>query len=41
MREIITALVIMMAFAVSAFAQEVKYIDAPKFEGQIYLYGVW
>ena len=39
MREIITALVIMMAFAATAFAQEVKYIDAPKFEGQIYLYG--
>ena len=27
------------AFASSAFAQEVKYIDAPKFDGQIFLYG--
>ena len=29
---------LMMTFAVSAHAQEVKYIDAPKFEGQIFLY---
>ena len=28
-----------MAFTASAFAEEVKYIDAPKFAGEIYLYG--
>ena len=39
MREIITALLIIMTFTAVAFAQEVKYIDAPKFAGQIYLYG--
>ena len=39
MKEIILALLIVMLVAFSAQAQEVKYIDAPKFEGQIYLYG--
>lgn len=39
MREIITALLIIMTFTAVAFAQEVKYIDAPKFAGEIYLYG--
>ena len=38
MREIITAIIILL-LASSAIAQEVKYIDAPNFEGQIYLYG--
>ena len=31
--------VMMFMFTASAYAQEVKYIEAPKFEGQIYLYG--
>ena len=39
MKEIITAALIIMAFAAVSFAQEVKYIDAPKFAGEIYLYG--
>ena len=39
MREIIIAVLLAAAFAGSAFAQEVKYIDAPKFDGQIFLYG--
>lgn len=39
MKEIITALLIIMAFTACAFAEEVKYIDAPKFAGEIYLYG--
>ena len=39
MREIITAVLIIMAFTAVSFAQEVKYIDAPKFAGEIYLYG--
>ena len=39
MREIITALLIIMVFTATSFAQEVKYIDAPKFAGEIYLYG--
>ena len=39
MKEIITAIAIVAAFTATAFAQEVKYIDAPKFEGQIFLYG--
>ena len=30
--------VMMIMLAASAHAQEVKYIDAPKFEGQIFLY---
>ena len=36
--KILLALAFMMMFALSASAQEVKYIDAPKFEGQIFLY---
>lgn len=36
---LVIAAVIMVVFASSAIAQEVKYIDAPKFDGQIYLYG--
>ena len=39
MKEIITAVLIIMAFTAVSFAQEVKYIDAPKFAGEIYLYG--
>ena len=39
MREVIAAVIVMAVFASSAIAQEVKYIDAPKFDGQIYLYG--
>lgn len=39
MKEIITAALIIMAFTAVSFAQEVKYIDAPKFAGEIYLYG--
>ncbi|MBR4195527.1 MAG: aldo/keto reductase [Synergistaceae bacterium] len=39
MKEIITAALIIMAFTACAFAEEVKYIDAPKFAGEIYLYG--
>ena len=39
MKEIITAALIIMAFTASAFAEEVKYIDAPTFAGEIYLYG--
>ena len=39
MKELITAVVMIAVFAASAFAQEVKYIDAPKFDGEIYLYG--
>ena len=39
MREIITAIALVAVFASSAIAAEVKYIDAPKFEGQIFLYG--
>ena len=39
MREIIIAVLLAAACAGSAFAQEVKYIDAPKFAGEIYLYG--
>ncbi|MBQ7578870.1 MAG: hypothetical protein IJT21_11470 [Synergistaceae bacterium] len=37
MRTIFTAIFIMLV-ATSAFAGEVKYIEAPKFDGQIYLY---
>ncbi|MBQ6971056.1 MAG: hypothetical protein IJP86_01730 [Synergistaceae bacterium] len=33
------AAIIVVAMAVSGYAQEVKYIDAPEFPGQIYLYG--
>lgn len=29
----------MLALTASSYAQEVKYIEAPKFDGQIYLYG--
>jgi|GEM_PF-41425 len=39
MKEIITAVLIIMAFTAVSFAQEVKYIDTPKFAGEIYLYG--
>lgn len=39
MKELITALIIMIIFTASAFAQEVKYIEAPKFDGEFYLYG--
>lgn len=39
MREILAAIIIMELSAAISHAQEVKYIDAPKFEGQIYLYG--
>lgn len=39
MMKILLVIALMMTFAVSAHAQEVKYIDAPKFEGQIFLYG--
>lgn len=39
MKEIITAALIITAFTAVSFAQEVKYIDAPKFAGEIYLYG--
>ena len=37
--KILIAISIMLALTVSAYAQEVKYIEAPKFDGQIYLYG--
>ncbi|MBQ3450503.1 MAG: alpha/beta hydrolase fold domain-containing protein [Synergistaceae bacterium] len=36
---ILIAMALMSALTASAYAQEVKYIEAPKFEGQIYLYG--
>lgn len=39
MKEIIIAMSIIMLTALSVNAQEVKYIKAPKFDGQIYLYG--
>ncbi|MBR1437336.1 MAG: dienelactone hydrolase family protein [Synergistaceae bacterium] len=39
MKELITAIAVIMTLAASAYAQEVKYIEAPKFEGQMYLYG--
>ena len=39
MMKILLVIALMMIFAVSAHAQEVKYIDAPKFDGQIFLYG--
>ena len=38
MKEIFLAMLITMLMTLAAQAQEVKYIDAPKFEGQIYLY---
>ena len=39
MRIFLTAIAFMLAAAAVSYAQEVKYIDAPKFDGQIYLYG--
>ena len=39
MRIFFTAIAFMLAAAAVSYAQEVKYIDAPKFDGQIYLYG--
>lgn len=39
MKEIIIAISIIMLTALSVNAQEVKYIKASKFDGQIYLYG--
>lgn len=39
MKEIILSIAIVMLIASSVYAQEVKYIDAPKFENEIYLYG--
>lgn len=39
MKEIIIAMSIIMLTALSVNAQEVKYIKASKFDGQIYLYG--
>ena len=39
MREIITAIILVVMSAGVLYAQEVRYIDAPKFDGQIYLYG--
>lgn len=39
MKELIMAIAVMLALTASSYAQEVKYIEAPKFDGQIYLYG--
>ena len=39
MRELITAIFFMVLLTASAYAQEVKYIEAPKFDGEFYLYG--
>ena len=39
MKLLITTIIIMTALTFSAHAQEVKYIDAPEFAGQICLYG--
>ena len=36
MRIFFTAIAFMLAAAAVSYAQEVKYIDAPKFDGQIY-----
>ena len=35
----VSVMMLMAASVYAAQAQEAKYIDAPKFEGQIYLYG--
>lgn len=39
MRILIAMAMMVFMLTASAYAQEVKYIDTPKFEGQIYLYG--